>query len=401
MMLKRQNTRFTCFYWQHLLGIILLAFVNSACVEEYWPDLKNSYQEALVVEGWITNQTGPKTVKLSQTSSMDNKEYKPLPGYTVRILDDEGNEEILLDLGDGTYRGQWTGIQGVPGRSYKVHIQSPEGKEYESAFEKMAQQVEIDTVWAEYETKEDQNYEHTLEGYQFYISTKPSPEDTTYFMWKLEGTYEYKANHNIRYIYDGSFKPFSNYDSLKTCWLTYKVPEIFTHHTMYLSEPYVLAYPLHYVNTEDKKLSELYSLFTEQYVISKQAHEFWKSIGEQENNQGSLYTTLPYQIRGNVQCLSDPDEPVLGYFMTASVTSNRIFVDRPWWAKFYYLRKCFLITEEITTILQTMENQWPVYLTVSVGEEGGLSIALPSNQTCVDCTLSGGTIIKPYFWTIQ
>lgn len=385
-------------YRKSLAGLILIGFAMASCVDEYWPQLGDNYEAALVVEGSITNIPGPYVVRLSMTARPDNKEYRPLPGYTVKIMDDQGNEEILMDLGEGSYVSRWNGIQGIPGRSYKVLITSPEGKEYESSYERMAEPVGIDTVWAEYETREDLNFDHMLEGYQFYISTKPSTEDTSYFLWRLTGTYKYMANHNIRYIYDGTLRPFSNWDSLKTCWLTYNVPEIFTHHTLYLSEPYLTGYPLHFVNTEDKKLSIRYSLLTEQYTVSKKAHEFWKSLKEQANDQGSLYATLPYQIRGNIKSVTNPEEPALGYFMTASVTYNRTFVNRPHWAKFHYPIACYLITEGIGDLLQIMNNQWPVYLTTSLTEEGVLTIALPSSQTCVDCTKSGGTITEPGFW---
>lgn len=380
-----------------LLGMALFGVLLAGCVEEYWPELGSKYEEVLVVDGMITSLPGPYIIKLSMSTSLERPEFKPVAGYSVIIMDDAGNTEELYDMNSGIYRTSLNGIQGIPGRSYKISITSPNGNIYESSYEKMEQPVAIDTMWAEYEVQESLSYDHNLEGYRFYISTKPAQKDTVYFLWKLDGTYQYAANHYIKYVFDGELKQFGHYDSLQTCWATYRVPEIFTHHTGLVSQPYLSAYPLHYVNTEDKKLSIRYSLLAEQLVISRSAHEYWKNVKKQNTEQGSLYANQPFQIQGNISNISDPDELVLGFFTIASIENYRIFVNRPWYAKFYYLRECFLITEDLSYQLWLMIDHWPVYLTAVYGEYGQ-SPALPVNQECVDCTKSGGTIVKPDFW---
>jgi hypothetical protein len=365
-------------------------------VEEYWPTMGEKYDEVMVVDGGITDGPGPYEVKLSLSTNMEKPEFRPLTGYEVMILDDAGNEEMLTDMKNGSYLSDEEGMQGIPGRSYRLRIISPEGEIYESGFEKMEQPVGIDSVWAEFETREDLSYDHLLEGYRFRISTKPAAKDSVYFLWVLEGTYQYHANHFIKYYYDGMMHPFPRYDSLYMCWRTYSVREIFTHHTLNMAQPVLRAYPLNYVNTENKKLSIRYSLYTQQHVISKQAYEYWKNLRDQGSEMGSLYTVMPFQVRGNIRNINDPDELVLGYFMTASVTDYRMFVRSPWWAKFHYATECAMI-KDFSHQLWLWRNYWPLYLAAEYSEYGQAP-ALPVSQECVDCTKSGGTIIKPDFW---
>lgn len=382
---------------EHLLGVVIISLALSGCVDEYWPKLDSSYEKVLVVDGMITDQPGPYFITLSYSASLDNAEFFPLTGFQVSILDDAGNQEELIDLEDGRYQTHQNGIQGVPGRSYRLSMISPEGKVYESTFEKMQQPIAIDTVWAEYETQENLAYDHLLEGYRFYISTTEAIQDTNFFLWKLTGTYEYTANHFIKYIYDGDFEPFAHYDSLHRCWVSYKVPEIHTQSTTHVSPAQLIGFPLHFVNTEDKKISIRYSLFAVQLVISENAFTYWSNIKRLLTDQGSLYSTQPFQVRGNVENISNPDELVLGYFVTGSVSEYRIFVDRPTEASFYYLEECFLITEDLGVMLWLKRYQWPLYLTAVYGEYGQ-SPALPVKQECVNCEESGGSIVKPDFW---
>ncbi|MCD4731084.1 MAG: DUF4249 domain-containing protein, partial [Bacteroidales bacterium] len=129
-----------------MLMMILVSF--TACEDRYWPDLGDKYQDLLVVEGMITNDPGPYTLKLSLSTSVDHPVYLPLPGYEAIINDNSGNTEILTEVEPGIYKTAVDGIQGVPGRKYQLTIQSPDGKTYQSDFDELKEPVEIDSVYA-------------------------------------------------------------------------------------------------------------------------------------------------------------------------------------------------------------------------------------------------------------
>lgn len=380
------------------LAFTLLIVLTVSCIDEIKIDLGDTYETLLVVDGGITNEAPPYTVKLSWSSRLEYlPKFVPIENCNVEIMDDFGNIEVLEEKDKGIYVSSESGLQGMPGRSYKIRILLADGKQYESDFERMEEPIEIDSVYFENEFIYDDELQHNLNGIRFYLDTKESNLEEAYFLWKLYGTYEYNANYFIKYMFDGSMHPFEQFDSLYTCYRNYTIPEIFTEQTANLSGNAIENYPLHYVDTEDKRLSIRYSLLVKQHIVSREAYEFWNHLREQENNSGSIYSVLPFQLVGNVFCTDDPTEPVLGYFNVSSVNSRRIFVNRPTDLEFYYQTECPLITEDIYTVLWLWKDQWPLYLPASYIGTFQTPV-LTGSQQCVDCTESGGVLEIPEFW---
>ena len=163
--------------------------------------------------------------------------------------------------------------------------------------------------------------------------------------------------------------------------------------TQYLDEPVITKLPLIYISTETKMLSIRYSLLVKQLSIPKDAINFWDALRQQNIDQGNLYSQQPFQIRGNVRNINNPDEVVLGYFTVAGITEKRIFVNRPL-LNFYY-GVCTPDFENIGWLAYEMDpDYWPTYVT----EIPGKGKALGTNEDCFDCRLEGGTLTPPDFW---
>jgi hypothetical protein len=372
-----------------ILIITLLVAVTS-CIDKYWPEL-DKYEHLLVVDGMITNDPGPYLVRLSLTSSAEDPKQIPLQACRVIISDNAGNSEQLMETEPGTYITSPQGIQGVAGRKYKISILTPDGKQYESPFEEMPVAVGIDSVYYEVEYRHSPEVYHELVGYQFYLDTYRAENDTNYYLWQLEETYEFHSDFYIDYIFDGWIHEFTDKDSVYTCWRTENVYDIFTSSTINLTEPLLEKFPLHYVDTETKRLSVRYSLMVKQLTINTEAFKFWDKIKGLISDEESLYTTQPYQVTGNVTSTDDAHEPVLGYFTVAGISKQRIFVDHPVSIPFYY-DVCDLTTN-LMGLYMTSHAEYPIYLTRN--SEGRMGYA---SDPCFDCTLNKGSLSKPYFW---
>ncbi len=382
--------RFRFFWW-----CILLIFTTS-CIDPYWPELDSKYTSALVVEGKISNKPGPYEVKVSRSSSVDNPRINPLSGCQVVISDDRGNSEELMEHAIGIYRTAADGIRGIVGHSYKISIVTAEGIIYESAYEQMAMPTEIDSIYTAIEYSPHPHYDRNITGFRFYLNTKISEQDTNYYKWDLECTYKYTANYRIKYIFDGEMHPFSPSDSLYTCYKTLQIPESFTYNTSKLSTPQVIGFPLHLVTTETKELSMRYSLIARQYSIAENAYQYWSKLKVMAEEQGALYTKLPFQIRSNVYRLDDTDEPVLGYFLVAGLSEKRIFMDRPKAVDFYYPDSCNLYPVDVN-LLYIHIDQWPLLFPAQIAGDAQQP-AWVDYQWCVDCTQLGGVLEFPDFW---
>ena len=114
-----------------------------ACKKIITVDLNNA-APVLVVQGNITNEAGPYTVKLSKSVSYSaDNVYPAVTGAVVKITDDSsGIIDVLTETANGIYVTD--GIQGTPTHTYHLYIKA-EGKEYTSV-STMPQQVLIDSL---------------------------------------------------------------------------------------------------------------------------------------------------------------------------------------------------------------------------------------------------------------
>ncbi len=371
------------------IGIAVILFSLSACRDEFTPELK-SHEGLLVVDALISDEPGPYTVTLMRASEVNNSTMTPYTGCTVTLAENTGEIETLSEVSPGVYKTLASGINTETGKSYKLSIQTPEGKNYSSEFIEMKPQVEINEVRAELQHRENINYPYPIAGYQFFISSEATEKDYN-LLWRLEETYEYTSDFTIDYIYRGmGIEEFSNSDTLFRCWKTQKINDFYVESTRSLASYQIIDKPLHYVNTETKKLQVRYSLLAKQFHISNEAYTYWKSIKEQISSDDFLFTTQPYQIPGNIKNIDNPDEYVLGFFTVASVSKKRVFFNRPSNVTFHY-QKCIPNTD-LRGLGFLGPDQFPVYLTNT--PQG---IALGS-EFCFDCTLWGGELNKPAFW---
>lgn len=376
--------------------LLCLIFISiHSCKEKYWPEL-DKYEDILVVDGMITNEPGPYTIKLSLSAPLDSAVIFPFPNCQLVISDNIGNTENLTETEPGVYMTSPDGIQGIVGRKYKLQIVTPEGNNYESALEELRAPIGIDSVYGVIEYRQDEKFAYDLAGYQFYLDTEMAEQDTNYFLWRAEATFHYQSDFTIRWYYDGTLNWFHGPDSLYNCWKSYKIARIFTGSTQSLNIPKIDKYALHYVNTETRQLSIKYSLFVRQFTISETAYEFWNGIEEQNSEQGSLYATQPFQISGNVYNVENTAEPVIGYFMVAGIAEKRIFMERPPNNIPFHYKVCELDNGDFHSYGQ-LSMADPVFYPIYAIETPGGRRAVPS-QECVDCQLKGGTIAKPDFW---
>ncbi len=368
-----------------------LIWLNS-CIDEYWPEV-SKYENLLVVEGGISNEAPPYTVKLSISSPINENKPQTYTDCSLIIEDGNGNQEFLIETEAGIYKTPQNGMHGEIGEKYKLKIQTPNGKSYESDFDYIKTPVLIDRIDAKIESKGSNDVDHELQGYQFYVNTENPAVDTNYYMWKLVSTYHYQSDYFIKWYFTGQLHRFLPIDSLYDCYTTRSVNSIYTFNTENISNKKLENFPLNFVSTETRQLSLRYSLLVKQYTLSKKAYVYWSALQEQNSDQGSLYSRQPYQIRGNLRNINDNEEPVLGYFTVNSMDSARIFVDRPN-IQFYY-SECSINDGNYLQYAEIGANDpvlYPIYVIVYDGNR-----AVPG-QACADCRQRGGTIVKPDFW---
>lgn len=128
----------------------------------------------LVIEGIVSDQPGPYTVKLSRTGNYfdPSLDFPPVPGARVIIRDDAGDIDTLQDSGGGVYTT--TSLQGTVGRTYSLDVLS-DGNEYKAS-STIPIKVAIDSLYAL-----PRQSSRGEPGYDIWVMFKDPPEPGNYY----------------------------------------------------------------------------------------------------------------------------------------------------------------------------------------------------------------------------
>src|SRR5690349_19127347 len=127
-----------------IITTFAVSFVFSACIKQVDVDTRNE-KPILVVEGAITTDTMPYTVKLTYSGPFTRTALIPddhiEKDAEVTIIDDQGSTTALAYKGEGIYETTDTNYIGKVGRSYSIIVELKDGKKYISSPEKITPAV--------------------------------------------------------------------------------------------------------------------------------------------------------------------------------------------------------------------------------------------------------------------
>lgn len=154
-----------------LFSIAICSFFFISCTKEINIDL-NSSNSQLVIEGSITDESGPYFVKLSKTINFsESNNFPSVTGAMVIVSDNTGVVDTLTETASGTY--QTSSIVGQHGSTYTLKV-LVEGKEY-NAITTMPYKVNLDSIQFESDNAFNEN---TFEFVPVYLD--PATERNNY-----------------------------------------------------------------------------------------------------------------------------------------------------------------------------------------------------------------------------
>ena len=110
------------------------------------------------------------------------------------------------------------------------------------------------------------------------------------------------------------------------CWTIDTSEEIFLFSTAGLSSDVVFENPLVHIPYASQQLSVVYSILVTQYALTKEAYEFWQNLKKNTEQLGTIFDPQPFADYGNMHCLSDPQEPVIGFISACTTQQQRIYI---------------------------------------------------------------------------
>jgi len=373
------------------LFILMLLLGSLSCIEEYKLAIDTADTAKYVVYGNINNQKENQTIQISYSSGIDAPTFIPLNDCEVIVSDNKGNVFESFQNNKGYYKIYIPEEYLEPGSAFKIDIVTPNGDQITSDYDTLYQCADLDSVYYSREDIPSDEFGQHLEKIQFQIDMEGTQEESAYYIYTMEETWEYHSKYLKEWYYNGRelnhiVPPDS---STHICWKTQSVPNIYILSTEYLSGNNYTKFPLHDVTNLSEKLAYGYSLKVIQHATSKTTFNHFRKLRNNISSEGGLYMKQPEQVRGNLYNLTAPEDEVLGYFFVSSTQSKRIFVDKFEDMEMYYSTMCF--QQWLRFGLRSLPPHGPpTYLL------NGASFKL--SEECVDCTERGGTTIKPAFW---
>ncbi|MEM9324476.1 MAG: DUF4249 domain-containing protein [Bacteroidota bacterium] len=370
------------------LAIILLWSVG--CRAPFDPP-EVGLSQSIVVDGLITDELKQHVVSVYQSSPLNDTVPIPFTGADL-VLVESGRQIAMFEDEPGHYlTPEFSGRVGV---SYQLLI-NINGRNYASESVTLRPTPPIDSL----KTVIGERGPDGVRGLEILLNTSSSNQES-FFRWEWAETYEVWSPFPRRFEWSGTelveFDPIE----VRTCWQSSKSSSILIESTARLTEGRIVDLPIHFVEEGSPQLLERYSIEVKQYALDVQGFNFWQTLRELSENQGSIFDVQPGIVEGNISAV-DGNRMLLGYFDAAQVRAQRIFLDRVMMTQLGLVRNrefATLCADNLVVIPPPQITDYFRQFGATMNLVGFLNGAgLAGSKECTDCRFQG-TDVKPPFW---
>lgn len=372
---------------------LLCCLIVSSCKDPFTPEVSKNYKDLLVVEGFI-NIGGTTQIKVSRSIDLqDSRTTDPEKNATITIAGEDGS----LVTGKSTENGECLLMTQTLalGKNYKVRLTLANGKVYETGYLATKATPEIDDI----------NYAVTDKGFQIFANTHDPENNTRFYKWDYEETWEvgvpFVSTHEFK---NSQVVPRDPSINIQRCWASSKSSSILLGSTARLSEDKITLAPIVFIPGNSVKVDNLYSILIKQFGLTKEAYEYLERMKKNTEQIGGIFDVQPSELTGNLVCVSDPNEKIVGWVSAGTIVEKRIFIsykDKPSSGiNWVYSKNCdaSMIGQD-SLVHYIRSNKFIVNETFAESYPGGPLVYkyTMSKEECIDCRLQGSNI-KPSFW---
>ncbi len=377
----------------------LFLLLLSGCIEQFEPrDI--AYQSVLVVDGYLSDKAEPYRITLSRSRAINDEGFSPEQGASVSIVGVEGNSYHLTESDSGLYLSNPNEFVAITGQEYMLDIVTANGNHYQSDMVRVKPTPPIDSVYFRRENRiSDDGLE--LDGLKFLVDAHDPNGTTSFYRYEWIETYETYLAYAAPWEYD-DMAPDPGFPIKRSevfpqiCYSSKRGNNILVAGTDQLSEDIVSEFELNYVSTQDYRLRSRYSILVEQFALDEKGFNYWQELQKNSESLGTLFDPLPYELRGNVRNIDNPDEAVLGYFDAAQSSQYRLFVEKDELKDLVYPSTgCPNLLD--TVALSDLKINLARGLLISVLGPYPVQYVLMAPMSCADCRVYG-SLEKPGFW---
>ena len=378
-----------------LLLLLAIGALLGQCKQNYTSPYTSPHTGYLVVEGYITGN-GPTQFTLSRTIPLPGDSTIPVEnGAQVQV---EGNDNSVFPLpaqGNGVYSIDTLPLSATT--QYRLRINTANGEKYLSDFVPFKPTPVIDSI----------SWVYNADGVNIYANTHDASNATRYYQWQYDETWEYHSSEQSDFVYQPNTNPVSviprtSADMVFRCWHSRSSTTILLGSSAKLAQDVIYQQLLNNIPLAGEQLGVLYSTIVRQYALTEDGYNFLTLMQKNTESLGSIFDVQPSQVVGNIHCLSNPAEPVIGYISAGTVQQQRLFINSSQVPRWGYVFYC---PNSEDKIVPNNPDSFKFYY----GGEGYIPCRTDYvadtlfgyfSQTgiCVDCTQRGGTTQDPSFW---
>jgi hypothetical protein len=239
------------------------------------------------------------------------------------------------------------------------------------------------------------------DGVDIYVNTHDATNNTRYYRWNYIETWQYNTRYRSLVTYDEYYQPIvrRSDEYVDHCWETGYSSQIMLGTSIQLKDDVIRRYKLLSIPKGSVKFAWKYNIVVRQQALTESAYLYWQAVQKTTESLGGLFDPLPSEVIGNIQCITNPAERVIGYWDGGVTSSKMIFINYdevP--ADFFRPFNCKVDSISLDE-LRTTHYEGPVLMPL-VDLNNRLTGYTFSSPECSDCNavLNNATTVKPPFW---
>ncbi|MDF2433267.1 MAG: hypothetical protein JWP44_2898 [Mucilaginibacter sp.] len=379
-------------------NLLIFVLIVMSCKKPYNPPVISSSNSYLVVEGVINSGSDSTIIKLSKTFALSSSvTANPVTQATLTVESDNNNIYPLKEIKAGRYVSP--GLNLDVAKRYRLRIKTIDNQQYLSDFVPVKTTPPIDSI----------GFNITGSGLQLYANTHDATNNTRYYRWDFEETWQFHPKYQSSYITNGKeIVGRQPSQDIYTCFGSDSSSSIIIGSSAKLQQDIIYQTPVTNIPSTSLKIETKYSILLHEYALSGDAYSFWTNLKKNTEQLGSVFDAQPSQITGNIHNINNTAEPVIGYISACTVSTKRIFISNsqlPYWVPAYpdaCTADTFYFSQPQTGINQVGEFMIPIppgKLALYPFSKPGTSTLgyLGTDPACADCTLTGRKQ-QPPFW---
>jgi hypothetical protein len=373
--------------------VCLVIALAVRCKQTYAPPAITAPNNYLVVDGFInTGANAVTTIHLTRTRNLNDSAVAGSPELNAQVsIVAAGASGASYPLSDPANTGIYSSaaLNLDITQQYSIAIATSDGQKYSSDPVACLQTPPMDSI-----------YWRQPSDLTVYVDTHDPTNRVRYYRWDYSETWQHDSQLNTTWALDGNMIiATDSTDQKHECWSTDSSSNVLIATTAALGQDVIKAFPVITIPNGDPRMEIGYSILVRQYALTEDAYNYWLLIEKTSENLGTLFDLQPTQLIGNLHCLTNPSQPVIGFMTACTLQQQRIYIDISSLNDWQHNSPGFgCDTVEIAQdfaqpFLYTYPdtNYAPWYFITF----GPLVLA---SKICLDCTLLGGTNIKPPFW---